>query len=45
MDIKNTNRKFHIAARTIASEPYIVKDILNMFSELSLDEIEKMLED
>lgn len=45
MDIKDTNRKFHTAARIMASEPYIVKDFLNIFSELSLDEIEKLLED
>lgn len=45
MEIKDANRKFHIAARIMVSEPYIVKDIFNMFSELSLNEIEKMLED
>lgn len=41
---KDTNRKFHIAARIMGSEPYIVKDIFNMFSELSLDEIVKLIE-
>lgn len=45
MEIKDANRKFHIAARIMASEPYVVKDILNIFSELSLNEIEEMLED
>ncbi len=45
MEIKDTNRTFHIAARIMASESYIVKDIFNIFSELSLNEIEKMLED
>nr|DAX76105.1 MAG TPA: hypothetical protein [Caudoviricetes sp.] len=42
---KDTNRKFHVAARIMASEPYIVKDIFNMFSELSLDEIVKLIEE
>lgn len=45
MEIKDVNRKFHISARIMASEPYVVKDILNIFSELSLNEIEEMLED
>mgnify|MGYP001670135021 CR=1 FL=1 len=45
MEIKDTNRKFHLVARLMAFEPYVVKDIFNMFSELSLNEIEKILED
>lgn len=31
MEIKDTNKKFHIAARIMASEPYIVKDFLTCF--------------
>jgi|GEM_PF-2721603 len=45
MEIKDTNRKFHIAARIMASDSSVVQEMfLGLFAELTLDEIVELID-